>query len=95
MEMLFSNKYPHVPETKTADMGRKPRTVARNRRNKEEGIMRKNINGIPPVVAILLTLALIGLAVWMFIIPIIPLGIIFALIAVDFAADAVLSFKKV
>ncbi len=57
--------------------------------------MRKNINGIPPVVAILLTLALIGLAVWMFIIPIIPLGIIFALIAVDFAADAVLSFKKV
>ena len=37
MEMLFSNKYPHVPETKTADMGRKPRTVARNRRNKEEG----------------------------------------------------------
>lgn len=57
--------------------------------------MRKNINGIPPVVAILLTLALIGLAVWMFIIPIIPLGIIFALIAVDFAADAVLSFKKI
>ena len=56
--------------------------------------MRNNVNGIPPFVAILLTLAMIGLAVWMFVIPIIPLGIIFALIAIDFAADAVLSFKK-
>ncbi len=57
--------------------------------------MRNNVNGIPPFVAILLTLAMIGLAVWMFVIPIIPRGIIFALIAIDFAADAVLSFKKV
>ena len=57
--------------------------------------MKKSINGINPIVAILLTLAMCGLAVLFFCTRHIFWGVVFALIAVDFAADAVLSFKKV
>ena len=57
--------------------------------------MKKSISGIHPIVAIALTLAMCGLAVLFFCIRPIFWGVVFALIAVDFAADAVLSFKKV
>ena len=55
----------------------------------------KSINGINPIVAILLTLAVCALAVLFFCTAHIFWGIVFALITLDFAADAVLSFQKV
>ena len=54
----------------------------------------KNINGIHPLIAILLTLAMAALSIWMFAITQIFWGIVFCLITIDFAADAVLSFQK-
>ena len=57
--------------------------------------MKKSLNRIHPIVAILLTLVMVGLAVLFFVTKKIFWGVVFALIAVDFAADAVLSFKKV
>ena len=54
----------------------------------------KNINGIHPLIAILLTLAMAALSVWMFTMTQIFWGIVFCLIAIDFAADMVLSFQK-
>ena len=55
----------------------------------------KNVNGIHPIVAILLTLAVCALAILFFCTKHIFWGIVFALICIDFAADAVLSFKKI
>jgi hypothetical protein len=57
--------------------------------------MKKNANGILPAVAIALTVIMLGLTVLMFVKSHIFWGIVFCLIAIDFAADAVLSFKKV
>ena len=56
--------------------------------------MKSNINGILPIVAILLTLAVCAFSIWMFATGHIFWGIVFCLITIDFAADAVLSFKK-
>ena len=53
-----------------------------------------NINGINPVLAVILTLVVIGLSVWAFA-PGHPVwGTIAGLIGLDFLADAVLSFRK-
>ena len=54
----------------------------------------KNINGINPILAIVLTLVMAALSIWMFATTHIFWGIVFCLITIDFAADAVLSFKK-
>ena len=56
--------------------------------------MKKNVNGILPAVAIALTVVMVGLTVLMFAKAHIFWGIVFGLIAIDFLADAVLSFKK-
>ena len=56
--------------------------------------MKKNVNGILPVVAIALTVIMAGLTILMFAKAHIFWGIVFGLICVDFLADAVLSFKK-
>ena len=56
--------------------------------------MKKNANGIPPIVAILLTLVVAGLAVLFFVTKHYFWGVVFALITVDFFADVILSFKK-
>jgi hypothetical protein len=56
--------------------------------------MKKNANGIPPIVAILLTLVVAGLAVLFFVTKHYFWGAVFALITVDFFADVILSFKK-
>ena len=53
----------------------------------------KNANGISPIVAIILTALVCALTVAFFTGGHIFWGIVFALIALDFAADAVLSFK--
>lgn len=56
--------------------------------------MKKGANGIPPVIAILLTL-LVGIgAVLCFTGGHIFWGIVLALITVDFFADVLLSFRK-
>ncbi len=55
----------------------------------------KTINGISPVLALVLTALVIALCIWMFATAHIFWGIVFALIAIDFAADAALSLKKV
>jgi len=57
--------------------------------------MKSNANGISPVVAIILTLLVAALTVWMFVTHHIFWGVVFALICVDFLADVILSFKKV
>ena len=57
--------------------------------------MRSNVNGISPAIAIALTLIMAALTIWMFIGGHIFWGIVFCLIGIDFAADAVLSFKHV
>ena len=51
----------------------------------------KNANGINPIIAILLTLCVCALCVVFFITRHTVWGTIFALITLDFAADAVLS----
>ena len=56
--------------------------------------MKKNANGIPPVVSTLITLVMIALTVLLFCTGHPVWGVIFALVSVDFLADAVLSFKK-
>ena len=56
--------------------------------------MSKGLNGINPIVAIILTLVVIALAVVFFVTKHIFWGVVFALIGVDFLADAVLSLKK-
>ena len=56
--------------------------------------MKKGVNGIPPIVAVLLT-ALTGFgAVLCFTGGHVFWGIVLALITVDFLADAILSFRK-
>ena len=55
--------------------------------------MKNNPNGIHPIIAIVLTLAVAALCVLSFCTHHIFWGIVFALIAVDFGADAVLSFR--
>ena len=57
--------------------------------------MKKNPNGIHPIIAIVLTLTVAALCALFFIRGHIFWGIVFALIAVDFGADAVLSLKRV
>ena len=57
--------------------------------------MKSNANGISPVVAIVLTLIVAALTVWMFSTSHVFWGIVFAVICVDFLADVILSFKKV
>ena len=56
--------------------------------------MKKNANGIHPAAAILLTALAAFLTVLLFKGSHVFWGIIFALITVDFLADAVLPFKK-
>ncbi len=56
--------------------------------------MKKNANGIHPVVATVLTAIMIALTVLLFGKGHPVWGVIFGLISVDFLADAVLSFKK-
>ncbi len=56
--------------------------------------MKKSANGINPVIAIVLTLAVIALAVLLFTKGHPVWGVIFSLIGVDFLADVPLSFKK-
>ena len=53
-----------------------------------------NANGISPVVAIILTVLVAALTVWLFASGHPVWGVIFALICLDFLADVVLSFKK-
>ena len=55
--------------------------------------MKSNPNGIHPIVAIALTLAVAALCALFFVRGHIFWGVVFALIAVDFGADAVLSFR--
>ena len=54
----------------------------------------KSINRINPIVAIILTLVVIALAVVFFATKHIFWGVVFALIGIDFLADAILSLKK-
>ena len=56
--------------------------------------MRKGINGINPIVAILLTVLVAALTVVFFVTGHPFWGVVFALITVDFFADVLLSFKK-
>ena len=56
--------------------------------------MKGSANGISPVVAIIVTLIVAALCVWMFTTGHIVWGIIFGLITIDFFADVVLSFQK-
>ena len=56
--------------------------------------MKTNANGISPVVAIVLTLIVAALTVWLFAAKHVFWGIVFALICVDFLADVVLSLKR-
>ena len=56
--------------------------------------MKKNINGINPVLAVILTLVMAFLTILMFTRGRIFWGIVFCLISIDFAADLVLSLKK-
>lgn len=53
----------------------------------------KPANGISPVVAIVLTLIVAACAIWLYTTGHPVWGTIFAIIAIDFAADAVLSLK--
>jgi len=55
--------------------------------------MKNNANGINPIVAILLTILVCVLTVVFFTGGHVFWGIVFAIITVDFAADAVLSLK--
>lgn len=57
--------------------------------------MKTNANGINPIVAIILTVLVAVLAVVFFTGGHIFWGVVFALITVDFAADVVLSFKRI
>ena len=54
----------------------------------------KNANGINPIAAILLTVLVCALTVVFFTGGHTFWGVVFALITLDFAADAVLSFKR-
>ena len=56
--------------------------------------MSKGLNGLNPIVAILLTVLVAALTVVFFVTGHIFWGVVFALITLDFAADAVLPFKK-
>ena len=56
--------------------------------------MKKGINGIHPAAAVLLTLLVIALTVFLFIRGRIFWGVVLGLISLDFCADAVLSFRK-
>ena len=56
--------------------------------------MRKGINGINPIVAILLTVLVAALTVVFFVTGHPFWGVVFALITVDFFADVLLSLKK-
>ena len=57
--------------------------------------MKNNANGLNPVIAILLTALVCVLTVLLFNGGHVFWGVVFALITVDFAADAVLSLKRV
>ena len=56
--------------------------------------MSKGINGINPIAAILLTVLVAVLCVVFFVTGHIFWGVVFALITLDFAADADLTYKK-
>lgn len=56
--------------------------------------MKKSINGINPVIAVILTLVMAFLTILMFAKGRIFWGIVFCLICIDFGADLVLSLKK-
>ena len=56
--------------------------------------MNGNVNGINPVLAIVLTLVVLCITVLLFTHHHIVWGVIFALITLDFFGDVVLSFKK-
>ncbi len=56
--------------------------------------MSKGLNGLNPIVAILLTVLVAALTVVFFITGHIFWGVVFALITLDFFADVILSFKK-
>ena len=57
--------------------------------------MKTNPNGINPILAVILTALVAALTVVFFATSHVFWGVVFALITVDFAADAVLSFRKV
>ena len=56
--------------------------------------MKKNTNGIHPILAILLTVLVAVLTVVFFKTGHIFWGVVFALITLDFFADVILSFQK-
>lgn len=56
--------------------------------------MKKGINGISPVIAVILTLLIVVLTVVNFSAGHTFWGVVFAVISVDFCADLVLSLKK-
>ena len=56
--------------------------------------MSKGLNGINPIVAILLTVLVAAPTVVFFVTGHIFWGVVFALITLDFFADVILSFKK-
>ena len=56
--------------------------------------MSKGLNGLNPIVAILLTVLVAALTVIFFVTGHIFWGAVFALITLDFFADVILSFKK-
>ena len=56
--------------------------------------MKKQGNGISPVIAVILTVLVLLFAVWMFKTGHNFWGVVFALITLDFGADAVLSFRN-
>ena len=53
-----------------------------------------NANGIPPVIAIIVTLIVAALTVLLFTTGHFIWGVIFGIICLDFLADVVLSFQK-
>ena len=56
--------------------------------------MKKTLNGIHPAISIALTLIVAALSALFFVRGHIFWGIVFALITIDFGADAVLSLKR-
>lgn len=57
--------------------------------------MKKNANGISPVLAVVLTLLAGALALWLYKTGHVFWGVVFTLIFADFLADMILSFKSV
>ena len=56
--------------------------------------MKKNANGISPVLALILTVLVCAFTVWLFMGHHYFWGVVFAIITIDFCADLILSFQR-